>query len=395
MEYLSLSNEIQNRIKNDLGLKVKEGEIRRRPDHDIPNLWRTAYVRDCEKILHCPFYNRYTDKTQVFSMYKNDDITRRGLHVQLVSRIARNIGRLLGLNIDLIEAIALGHDMGHTPFGHAGEKFLNEKYNENTGRFFRHNVHSVRVLDKIFQYNISLQTLNGILCHDGENESMVYTPQALGGFEEFDDLVENCYTSKEFTRKIMPSTLEGCVVRISDMIAYIGKDRQDAEKVGLSLKSEDYKETVLGTFNSKIINNMIVNIVENSYGKNSIIMSKEYFDALITAKSENYKLIYLSEKMANQQNLLLRPIVHRVYDGLLNDLKSKNKNSFIYKHHIETINKWSRYYKNDGYVDTEPNQLVVDYIAAMTDSYLVDLHKYMYPRVNVPEYTGYFDMLEC
>ncbi len=393
MEYLSLSEEVQNRIKNDLGIDVNDGETRRRPDHDRPNLWRTAFVRDCEKILHCPFYNRYTDKTQVFSMYKNDDITRRALHVQLVSRIARNIGRLLGLNIDLIEAISLGHDMGHTPFGHAGEKFLNEKYNENTGRFFRHNVHSVRVLDKIFQYNISLETLNGILCHDGENESMVYTPQPMKSFEQFDAMVENCYTSKEFLKKIMPSTLEGCVVRISDMIAYIGKDRQDAVRAGLLLKNEDYKETVLGTFNSKIINNMIVNIVENSYGKDYIIMSEEYFDALMTAKGENYKLIYLSEKMANQQNLLLRPVVHRVYDGLLADLKNKNRQSFIYKHHIETINNWSRFYSNEGYMDTEPNQIVVDYIAAMTDSYLVDLHKYMYPNVQVPEYTGYFDMV--
>lgn len=88
--------------------------VRRNNDFDKANLWRPVFVRDIEKILHLPFYNRYTDKTQVFSFNNNDDITRRALHVQLVSRIARNIGRVLGLNLDLIEAIALGHDIGHT-----------------------------------------------------------------------------------------------------------------------------------------------------------------------------------------------------------------------------------------------------------------------------------------
>ena len=110
-----------------------------------------------------PMYNRYADKTQVFSLYRNDDISRRSSHVQLVSRIARNIGGLLGLNTDLIEAISLGHDIGHTPFGHAGEHKLNELYNGNTGRYFNHNVHSVRVLDQIFNLNLSMETLDGIL----------------------------------------------------------------------------------------------------------------------------------------------------------------------------------------------------------------------------------------
>ena len=95
--------------------------IRRDPGKDKADIIRTAFARDCDKIIHCPFYNRYADKTQVFSFYKNDDISRRSLHVQLVSRIARTIGKALNLNLDLIEAIALGHDIGHTPFGHAGE----------------------------------------------------------------------------------------------------------------------------------------------------------------------------------------------------------------------------------------------------------------------------------
>ena len=114
-------------------------------------IWRPAFARDIDKILYCPYYNRYSDKTQVFSLVKNDDITRRALHVQLVSRVARTIGKALRLNLDLIEAIALGHDMGHTPFGHAGESYLDELYFQHAGRHFHHNIHSVRVLDAFSQ----------------------------------------------------------------------------------------------------------------------------------------------------------------------------------------------------------------------------------------------------
>ena len=137
---------------------------------DTATVWRPTFVHDIDKIMHCPYYNRYTDKTQVFSLFKNDDITRRSLHVQLVSRIARTIGSVLHLNLDLIEAIALGHDIGHPPFAHTGESYLDELDCAHTGRHFLHNIHSVRVLDGIFPYNISLQTLNGIASHNGELE---------------------------------------------------------------------------------------------------------------------------------------------------------------------------------------------------------------------------------
>ena len=134
-EYHVLSGELQEKILADKKNHWKnpyacpdDNILRRDTAHDVANLWRPAFVRDIEKILHNPYYNRYSDKTQVLSGYKNDDISRRALHVQLVARIARNIGRMLGLNEDLIEAISLGHDIGHTPFGHAGERFLNEIY---------------------------------------------------------------------------------------------------------------------------------------------------------------------------------------------------------------------------------------------------------------------------
>ena len=175
---------------------------RRENEHDNASVWRTAFIRDIDKIINCPFYNRYSDKTQVFSFYKNDDITRRALHVQLVSRIARSIGYALNLNLDLIEAIALGHDIGHTPFGHAGERYLSEVYRNETGRYFNHNVHSVRVLDGIFPLNITLDTLDGIISHNGEFEMHEYYPSVMPDFAAFDKMVESCYVDEKNIEKI-------------------------------------------------------------------------------------------------------------------------------------------------------------------------------------------------
>lgn len=393
MEYNSLSKQIQDKIRQNPNVHLyADKEIRRDPSHDKANLWRPAYVRDTEKIMHCPYYNRYADKTQVFSLYKNDDITRRALHVQFVSRIARNIGRMLGLNLDLIEAIALGHDIGHTPFGHAGEKFLNNLYFENTGRIFLHNIQSVRVLDKIFCYNISLQTLDGILGHNGEIELHEYAPVSLGGFDEFDMRVENCSTDREYAKKIMPSTLEGCVVRISDLIAYLGKDRQDAVKANILSDDGIFEDdSIIGNFNSVMINNLIVNIIENSYGKDKIILSDEYFDALKGAKEKNYRLIYESKEISELQNQIFADMFKKLYEKLLNDIMTQDYLSPIYKHHINFVNGWRRYYKGDNYIETEPNQIVVDYIASMTDDYFIDLYMLLFPDDKAIEYKSYFN----
>lgn len=391
MLYNSLSKEIQEKIKSDIK-SINDNEIRRDNSHDIPNLWRPAYIRDCEKIMNCPYYNRYTDKTQVFSLYKNDDITRRALHVQFVSRIARNIGRLLGLNLDLIEAIALGHDIGHTPFGHAGEKYLNDLYFQNTGRVFLHNLQSVRVLDGIFKYNISLQTLDGILSHNGEIELENYSPEIITSFDEFDKKYAKCCTDKSFANSIIPSTLEGCVVRISDLIAYLGKDRQDAVKANI-IKDESVFEdgSVIGSFNSVMINNLIVNIVENSYGKDSIILSKEYFEALKEAKAKNYAYIYKAEAVSKQQEDVFKDMFIKLYNLLLDDVIKKNFDSPVYKHHINFVNNWRKYYKGEDYSKTEANQIVVDYIASMTDDYFIDLFTIMFPEDKKIEYVSYFD----
>lgn len=364
--------------------------IRRNPGKDKADIIRTAFARDCDKIIHCPFYNRYADKTQVFSFYKNDDISRRSLHVQLVSRIARTIGKTLNLNPDLIEAISLGHDIGHTPFGHAGEKILDELYFSHAKRHFSHNIHSVRVLDGIYPYNISLQTLCGIAAHDGEIELGEYRPAPLESFEDFDRMIEACYIDKENVKKLIPSTLEGCVVRISDIIAYLGKDRQDAERAKITAPDK-FESGTIGSINAELINNLVVNIIENSYGRQYIKLDDAHFEALKCAKAENYDLIYKNKTVQAQIDSSIRPMMTELYDKLLADLLAGNTTSPIFAHHIEYVNK-AHYERRAPYESAEPNQIVVDYIAGMTDDYFVDLHAYLFPESKYEiKYKGYFE----
>ena len=397
LKYENLSAELAEKIQSDRAGHTlppvafdENNIIRRRSGHDKANAIRTAFTRDIDKIMHCPYYNRYADKTQFFSFYKNDDITRRSLHVQLVSRIARTIGKALGLNLDLIEAIALGHDIGHTPFGHAGEAFLDELFHAHTGRHFSHNIHSVRVLDKIFPYNISLQTLNGIAAHDGELELCEYHPQSLSSFEDFDNQIEACYIDKKNVKKLVPATLEGCVMRISDIIAYLGKDRQDAEKAHL-IENDDFEDSAIGTYNAEIINNLIVNIVENSYSKPYVKMDEAHFSALKKAKADNYERIYKRDAVESALQTVIKPMMAEVYEKLLEDLTGNYVSSPIFTHHIDYVNK--AHYKRDvPYEQTESNQLVVDYIASMTDDYFIDLYAHLFPESDKEIlYKGYFD----
>lgn len=397
LRYESLSDRTAKQIEKDRADNTmpdvsfnEKYVIRRNSDHDRANVLRTAFIRDIDKIMHCPYYNRYADKTQVFSFYKNDDITRRSLHVQLVSRIARTIGKALNLNLDLIEAISLGHDIGHTPFGHAGESYLDEIYFEHTGRHFSHNIHSVRVLDKIYPYNISLQTLNGIAAHDGEMELCEYHPQPLNSFEEFDKQIEGCYLDKKNIKKLVPATLEGCVMRISDIIAYLGKDRQDAERAG-TISNNNFEAGTIGTYNAEIINNLIVNIVENSYGRPYIRMDEEHFEALKKAKADNYELIYKNDRVEEALHNSIRPMMKEVYEAVLNDLINNRRTTPVFTHHIDYVNR-SHYRRDIPYEQTEPNQIVVDYIASMTDDYFIDLYEYLFPDSSRKIiYKGYFD----
>lgn len=398
--YHSMREDIQKQIMEDrTAHKVNpyafkdENVVRKYAGHDKANLWRPAFVRDIEKIMHNPYYGRYSDKTQVFSLYKNDDITRRSQHVQMVSRIARNIGSLLGLNLDLIEAISLGHDIGHTPFGHAGERKLSEIYHRNTGRYFNHNIQSARVFTTIFPVNVSLQTLDGIICHNGELELKEYRPKAYFDFDELERRIEAAYVDKSTIEKLVPATLEGCVMRVSDIIAYLGKDRQDAQKLGILEDASELGNEIIGKSNAEIINNIIVNIVENSYGKDYIAMDDAFFEALKKGKKDNYKYIYQKDGMENIFEEQIYPMFEDMYEKLLLDIKSKRADSDIMIDHVEYINTLAKYYPDRGnYLLETPDAIVCDYLASMTDDYFIDLYHRMFPNGKYKvTYKDYFE----
>lgn len=359
---------------------------------DVPQIYRPPFSKDADKILNSLFYNRYADKTQVFSFYRNDDLSRRALHVQLVSRIARNIGAVLGLNADLIEAIALGHDMGHTPFGHAGEHALHALYHGFTGRCFRHNLHSVRVLDTIIPYNISLQTLDGIVCHNGELPLAAYRPKPLPDFAAFDARMEDCICDEHGDSKLIPSTLEGCLVRICDMLAYLGKDRQDAVRAHLIQTEDVFMETAVGRSNAEVINNLEVDLIRNSYGKDYLCFSESYFEAMMMLKQENYAKIYRQERVQQQVRDSVIPMMEQMYAHILADAKAHNRDSCLYKHHIEAVKEKQQWYPATfAYENIDPHDLTTDFIAAMTDDYFVDYYAYLFPRSSLRiDYTGYF-----
>lgn len=386
--YLKLDEDIEKSILEDRRsnrgnpYKFHDEDIVRRFDfpHDAATITRPAFIRDVEKIVNTPAYNRYAGKTQVFSFVENDDITRRGLHIQLVNRVAQGIGSLLGLNTDLIEAIALGHDVGHTPFGHAGERFLSKCYNERTGKFFHHNVHSVRVLDQLYPRNISLQTLDGVLKHNGEFAQQMLMRDTLNSFEELDALVQQCEADESVIKDLRPATLEGCVVRVSDMIAYVGKDRADALDMGILDSIDIFDSEIIGKDNSRILNNLTVDIVNNSYGKDHIEMSRQAFDDLKLAKKQNYQIIYSKEGMIDNTSNIVEKMFEEMYSRLLDDLLSENMDSPIFEHHIKSLVKNSHSITTEDYLQQEPNRIVVDYIASMTDSYFINLYEYLFPE---------------
>lgn len=390
-----LSDELIERMSDDRArgwenpYRTSDEDALRREERpaDRSSIWRPAFVRDVEKILHMPAYNRYAGKTQVFSFRSNDDLSRRGLHVQLVARIARDIGFALGLNCDLIEAIGLGHDLGHTPFGHAGERCLNDVFHERTGRWFFHNVHSVRVLDKLYGRNISLQTLDGALCHNGEYEQRVFELSGLSSFGEFDCVVDECVSGGgAVIGHLRPMTLEGCVVRISDIIAYVGRDRQDAIEAGL-LTGDAFEDGLGGAYNSWILTHASADIIEHSYGKDRIEMSEELFAEIRRAKAENYAKIYRSSGIEGERAEVLARAFELMYERCLDDLNKRDESSFIFRHHIMRIEEQLAHYGRTYDWQSDPEQTVVDYIASMTDGYFAELASKFFPQIHFPKRT--------
>lgn len=335
---------------------------------------RPAFFRDIDRIIHSLSYTRYSDKTQVFSFKENDHISKRMVHVQLVSKIARTIGRALNLNEDLIEAIALGHDIGHTPIGHEGEYILDEISQRELGESFAHNIQSVRhcmCVEKNGKgLNLSIQVLDGIMCHNGEMLSNQYIPMEKTK-EEFLSEFNNSYKNLHETKKCRPMTLEGCVVRISDIIGYIGRDIEDAIELG-KIKREEVPEeitSVLGTNNKEIVNTIILDIIKESLNKPYIAMSKGVYNALLKLKKFNSENIY-KKSLSAEDKEYYRQGMNRLFKDYLTAIENQDTSSVIYN---LFLNNQSDSYKKA----TEPKRMVIDFIAGMTDDmFMSELKKY-------------------
>jgi len=332
---------------------------------------RPSFFRDIDRIIYSLSYTRYLDKTQVFTHEENDHLSRRMTHVQFVSKIARTIGRALNLNEDLIEAASLGHDLGHTPYGHVGERILNEISLEHNEGYFNHNVQSVRILMNVENYgqgqNITLQVLDAIMCHNGEFALGEYHPKDKT-LNEFLNEYESSYHDSSILKTLKPMTLEGCVVRISDMIAYLGRDIEDGVRLGIISFDDIPKEIsdILGTSNREIVNTITLDIINNSLDKNYIKLSDEIFNAIVKLKKFNYENIYAkanTEEEINGLNIMFR----KLFNKYLNDLKTNNYESIIYKSYLENM--------NDDYKKNNTNErIVLDYMSGMTDDFIKKQH---------------------
>jgi len=334
--------------------------------------YRPPFWHDIDRIIYNLSYARYSDKTQVFSFKENDHVSKRMTHVQLVSKVARTLGRMLNLNEDLIEAAALGHDIGHTPLGHLGERILNDISVRELGEFFNHNVQGVRTYMYIDRKgegsNLTLQVLDAVLCHNGEIVSGEYHPKNKTK-EEFLAEYNAAYTDPEISKKLIPMTLEGCVVRISDIIAYIGRDIEDAIMIGVFSRDQipENIKRVLGDNNRDIIASINADIINNSYGKPYIKMSDEVYQAIKELKDFNYKYIYSKANTDEEIEYYTRGF-NMLFDKYLKDIEKSNKASEIYR---EFLN-----WKNEDYIkNNNSKRIVIDFLAGMTDEYFISKYK--------------------
>ncbi len=342
--------------------------VRREAEAFLTEGYRQAFSVDADRILHSRGYARYIDKTQVFYLIRNDHITHRVLHVQLVSKIGRSIGRFLGLNEDLIEAIALGHDIGHTPFGHDGERFLSELCLEHGIGTFQHNVQSVQFLDRVERkgrgWNLNLQTLDGILCHDGEVHNQRLAPDRSKTFETLQ--AEMAAKKHEPDRGLVPMTLEGCVVRMADTVSYIGRDIEDAIRLGLIRRTDLPPDSVriLGETNGTIVYNLVTDILGNSYEQGHVAFSPEMSAALRQLKHFNLERIYLNPRM-KPHTAAIRGLFRQLFSQYLDDLARQRQESVIFRGFLNGM--------SEGYLDRHsPAEIVRDFISGMTDQYFLN-----------------------
>jgi dGTPase len=321
-------------------------------DHRLP------YQRDVDRIVHSKSYVRYVDKTQVVYLVDNDHITHRSLHVQLVANFAKGIAEILRLNVPLVEAIALGHDVGHPPFGHEGEGYLSELAVEYGLDPFAHPWQSCRLLREIEPLNLGLAVYDGFLCHDGGMVGTVLEPRFGKSWEDHFADMEAKLTDPD--QNIMPGTLEGCLVKMADTMSYLGRDIEDAISLGI-LSRDQVPETCLGRSNREILSCLARDVIDHSYGKNCIAMSDEVYEALKLLRQFNFETIYSHPKL-KQESARVKRSYGILFQLLLDDLNREGEKGFVEK---EFLSSRTEAYRKA----TAPERIIVDYIAGMTDSF--------------------------
>lgn len=332
--------------------------------------YRQPFALDADRVMHSRAYTRYIDKTQVFYLVRNDHVTHRVLHVQLVSKIARTIGRFLSLNEDLIEAISLGHDIGHTPFGHEGETYLSALCRQSGIGHFLHNVQSVHFLDRVERggrgWNLSLQTLDGILCHDGEVHDQALSPERGKTFKDLDRQMRAKIQDPGLN--LVPMTLEGCVVRFADTISYIGRDIEDAIRLGIIRRNELPRRCcrLLGDTNGTIVYTLVTDVIENSHEQDRIAFSPAISTALSELKRFNLERIYLNPKI-KERSETIRSLFQDLFERYRQDLRQNNQSSPIFNGFLDSKNPAYREHHQEA-------EIVRDFIAGMTDQYF--LHQF-------------------
>ncbi len=364
-------------------------ELKKRPTDrpaDETDL-RGHYFRDTTAIVHSYPFRRMKHKTQVFFAPRNDHICTRIEHVMHVSTIAATISRALNLDSDLAWAIGMGHDLGHTPFGHLGEKILSRLRGEDG---FRHEIYSLRVVDHLTSHgkglNLTYAVRDGIINHCGEKFEQYLEPDP-----EVKDL------SSITRRNHLPATWEGVAVRMSDKIAYLGRDLEDAMQLGLVRREEipARGRKILGDTNSQIINTLVNDLIRQSLATGRIGYSDDVYEAFLEVKDFNYRRIYSSPVLAGYHQYFER-ILETLYHYLTDLFDRHGADRAAYDAERNTLAarfgdyvcKMQDFYERES---DGPSQVVFDYIAGMTDDFAIDsIQEIMIPS----QFTVQFHKLE-
>ncbi len=351
--------------------RLNEEDIKKRRKERKEDV-RGAFFRDTTAIIHSSAFRRLKHKTQVFYAPSNDHICTRMEHVLHVASIASTISRGLGLDSELAWAIGMGHDLGHTPFGHTGERIISSFSEQRGLGKFEHEVNSLRVVDFLSGngsgLNLTYAVRDGIVSHNGESLSRTMEPTFT---------VKNLDEIKS-RRGLVPSTYEGVIVRFSDFIAYLGRDYEDALRLGI-IREDELPAIVkdrIGTSNSQIIDALIGDIMDSSSPERGISFSFRVFDAVRAFSDFNYEHIYRSRILEGYSKYFYR-VLKLITDYLEELYRSAGTDGQLY---AEERNMLAAGFYNHicemkkVYDETEGDDrhLVIDYCAGMTDNFALD-----------------------